>query len=349
MAKVFISYSNHDVVLARILSNVFKEQGVECFFAEQDLKMGSIFDSEIQKEIQNASYLVLLLSRNSVRSAWVNQEIGIAIANNIRILPIAIEGIEEIEKEGRVGFLHRTHGATLSQSHDPYSEIVRLAKDIKNTSPESWSKFRPNIDEICTGRENRTRRIVEICYSEIEKTKRPSTYTLRLQAAFSSFAVSDDPSYRVAGYHTSEYHQLLTFERDGLKRFLERSNLKAILWPKRPYDDRFMRIRFDTLIKFLEDFKPSKHQAFVLGEYKDGNQIIFNGNTLVKALKMEGEAHPGYNFTLVTYQKPNIDHAIKIFDNRFEDILNDHAKNCGSNDPGEIHTYVIEELKQQRG
>lgn len=337
--RIFLSYSTRDAILARLIVHIFEENQVKCFLAERDISTGSQFDSEISKQIRQSNLLVVLWSSNSAQSPWVNQEVGMAFAHNIPVWPIAIENIN-IQ-----GAIFRNQGFYLTRHEDPYAQIAKLAQEIKSTPPPTYGSFRPAIDQYVVGKTARTERVVELLQEESSKIN--NKYTLRTQAAFSCFAISNDPGYRVGSYHTQEYHALLVKELEGVKRVIRQGLLKAILWPQRPYDDRFMEIRFRNLIHFLETNHDFERVRFVLGQYQGGNMYIFDSNVLVEGIKTSNT--PGYELTTVSYHRPTILSAINSFDRRFKELWEDHAKVCEV-DPNKgakpIRSYVIQELER---
>lgn len=342
--KIFLSYSTGDAVLARLIVHIFEENEVECFLAERDISTGYKFDSVISQKIRQSDLLLVLWSSNSVSSPWVNQEVGIALAQDIPVWPIAIEDIN-IE-----GAIFRNQGFYLTHHKDPYAQIARLAQEIKSTPPRIYSSFKPAIDQYIVGKAERTERLIELLREESRKIN--DAYTLRIQAAFSCFAISDDPEYRVGGYHTPEYHALLVRESEGVKRIIRRGYLKVILWPRRPYDDRFMEVRFRNLLNFLETNHDYDKVRFVLGQYQGGNLYIFDSNVLVEGIKSPESKTPGYGLTTVSYHRPTILSAISLFDGRFDELWEDHAKACGVNPitgAESIRSYVIKEFKHLAG
>lgn len=340
--KIFLSYSTRDAVLARMIVHVFAENGVECFLAERDIQTGSEFDSKICDQIRHTNVLLVLWSSSSASSPWVNQEVGMALAHKVPVWPVAIE---EISIQGAI---FSKQGFYLSRHSDPYAQIAGLAQDIK--SGISLPVAKPVIDQYLLGRDERTKRIIKILQEELSKIS--DTYKLRMQAAFSCFAISDDPSYRVAGYHDPKSHALLVRELDGVKQIIRQASLKAILWPKRPYDDRFIQVRFENLLSFMESNYDFNRVRFVIGRYSGGNMYIFDSNVLVEGIKTPESDTPGYQLTTVSSHKPTIDSAISLFDARFDELWEDHARACGVNPnrgAKSIRLYVIQELKRLAG
>jgi len=325
-----------------MIVRVFEENGVECFLAERDVQTGAEFDFKICDQIRRTNVLLVLWSSNSASSPWVNQEVGMALAHNIPVWPIAIE---EINIQGAI---FSKQGFYLTRHSDPYTQIARLAQDIK--SGISLPIAKPVIDQYILGKDVRTKRIIEILKEELSKIS--DKYKLRIQAAFSCFAISDDSSYRVAGYHTPESHALLVGELDGVKQIIRQASLKAILWPKRPYDDHFIHVRFKNLLSFMESNYDFNRVRFVIGRYSGGNMYIFDSNVLVEGIKTPESDAPGYQLTTVSNHKPTIDSAISLFDARFDELWEDHAKSCGVNPnrgAKSIRLYVVQELKRLAG
>jgi len=75
----FISYSSKDEMLARRLHDDLQEQGVRCWFAPEDLKIGEEFRPRIDEAIDTQDKLLLLLSEHSIASTWVKAEVEAAL------------------------------------------------------------------------------------------------------------------------------------------------------------------------------------------------------------------------------------------------------------------------------
>lgn len=80
----FISYSTQDQALAERLHADLQSKGVRCWFAPEDLKIGNKFRSSIDEAIRRYDKLLLVLSENSVNSAWVEKEVETAFEKERR-------------------------------------------------------------------------------------------------------------------------------------------------------------------------------------------------------------------------------------------------------------------------
>jgi uncharacterized protein YjbI with pentapeptide repeats len=92
----FISYSNRDSAFARKLHADLQNNGVRCWFAPQDLKIGDRIRYRIDDSIRVYDKLLLILSENSVSSQWVEQEVETALAKEreqgqIVLFPITLD------------------------------------------------------------------------------------------------------------------------------------------------------------------------------------------------------------------------------------------------------------------
>lgn len=92
--KVFISHSARDQGLVVSLANLLSKFGVEVSVAEWYLAPGERLDKKVFEQIQRADCVVALLTRNGVRSNWVQQEIGYSLQCNKSVIPIVEKGID---------------------------------------------------------------------------------------------------------------------------------------------------------------------------------------------------------------------------------------------------------------
>jgi pyruvate kinase len=75
----FISYSSHDEEFARRLRVDLMANGVQCWFAPEDLKIGDPIRERIDRSIRSYDRLLLILSSHSVASHWVEAEVETAL------------------------------------------------------------------------------------------------------------------------------------------------------------------------------------------------------------------------------------------------------------------------------
>jgi uncharacterized protein YjbI with pentapeptide repeats len=75
----FISYSSKDQDFADRLYTDLQNKGVRCWFAPEDLKIGEKIRIRIDESIRFHDKLLLVLSKQSIASDWVEQEVETAL------------------------------------------------------------------------------------------------------------------------------------------------------------------------------------------------------------------------------------------------------------------------------
>lgn len=76
----FISYSNEDLTFASNLYRDLQVEGVQCWFAPESLKIGDKIRHAIDESIRLHDKLLLILSKSSIESQWVESEVEAALA-----------------------------------------------------------------------------------------------------------------------------------------------------------------------------------------------------------------------------------------------------------------------------
>jgi nucleoside 2-deoxyribosyltransferase len=92
--RVFISHSAQDQGLIISLANLLSKFGVEVFVAEWYLTPGERLDKKAFEQIKTSDCIVALLTRNGIRSSWVQQEIGYSLQRDKPVIPMVEKGIE---------------------------------------------------------------------------------------------------------------------------------------------------------------------------------------------------------------------------------------------------------------
>jgi uncharacterized protein YjbI with pentapeptide repeats len=95
-ASCFISYSSRDRSLARRLYADIQAHGVRCWLAEKDLPIGAKTRTALDEAIRQHEKVLLLLSKNSVSSPWVEKEVETAfererLGGDLVLLPIMLD------------------------------------------------------------------------------------------------------------------------------------------------------------------------------------------------------------------------------------------------------------------
>ena len=95
--KVFLSYSHKDIKTVEPIAILLKNRGIDVWYDEWNLLVGSSLIKEIQDGIRHADFVILFLSDNSVTSPWVNEEfeaskvIELEMKDRLKILPARLD------------------------------------------------------------------------------------------------------------------------------------------------------------------------------------------------------------------------------------------------------------------
>ena len=126
----FISYSSVDSMFAEKLYADLQNAGVRCWFAPEDMKAGDLIRNRVEQMIQEHDKLLLVLSKDSAASSWVEREVEGAFS-------------KEIEQSGTVLFPIRLDDAVLENPTGWAAEIRRsrhLGDFTQWRSPNGYDK-----------------------------------------------------------------------------------------------------------------------------------------------------------------------------------------------------------------
>ncbi|HSK73253.1 MAG TPA: toll/interleukin-1 receptor domain-containing protein [Pyrinomonadaceae bacterium] len=96
MNKVFLSHNSKDKPFVRMLAEDIKASGVSVWIDEVEILVGDSLIRKISEGLVAANYVVAVLSKNSVESKWVKEELEIAATlgiegNRVVILPLRLD------------------------------------------------------------------------------------------------------------------------------------------------------------------------------------------------------------------------------------------------------------------
>jgi hypothetical protein len=98
--KAFISHSSQDKPWVRRLVDDLERHGLSVWLDERRMRIGDSIVGEINRALCAADRLIIVLSRHSVASAWVDNELEYALmaekkrSEGMRILPIRLDDCE---------------------------------------------------------------------------------------------------------------------------------------------------------------------------------------------------------------------------------------------------------------
>ena len=136
----FISYSSQDETFAKRLYGDLQREGVRCWFAPEDLKIGDHYHQRIDESIRFHDKLVLILSEHAVQSAWVEREVVAAreredLEGREVLFPVRLDdAVIDTTKAWAADVRRRWHIGDFTQwkHHDAYQKALeRLLRDLK--------------------------------------------------------------------------------------------------------------------------------------------------------------------------------------------------------------------------
>jgi uncharacterized protein YjbI with pentapeptide repeats len=139
----FISYSNLDQDFAQHLYTDLQCNGVRCWFAPEDLKIGDHYHQRIDESISLYDKLILILSEHAIQSAWVEREVVAAREKEDRqqrpvLFPLRLDDAMMDTTKAWAATLRRTcHIGDFTDWTNPLAYQVafdRLLRDLKKTS-----------------------------------------------------------------------------------------------------------------------------------------------------------------------------------------------------------------------
>ena len=139
----FISYSNKDEAFARRLYADLQSNGVRCWFAPEDMKIGDNIHARIDESIHMYDKLLLVLSEHALASTWVEREVAAALEKEQQqgqrvLFPIRLDGtvmqttaawVADIRRRKHIGDFIKW------KQHDDYQQAFeRLLRDLQAES-----------------------------------------------------------------------------------------------------------------------------------------------------------------------------------------------------------------------
>lgn len=142
----FISYSGKDRNFSEKLSADLQKEGIRCWFAPEEMKMGDESRQRVNQQIRIHEKLLIVLSEFSIESTWIQQEVEVALEEErLRgrsvLFPIRLEdGNLDGEKEWLVT-LQKTHQiydfSSWNSWETYYVQFLLLLNNLKANTPDA--------------------------------------------------------------------------------------------------------------------------------------------------------------------------------------------------------------------
>jgi uncharacterized protein YjbI with pentapeptide repeats len=136
----FISYSSKDEDFVRRLHADLQNNGVRCWFAPEDMKIGAQILDTLDLAIRHHDKMLLVLSEASIASEWVEDEINAAFEKErqhggVVLFPVRIDDAVFETKEASAAKLRRSRNIgdfRAGKDHGAYQKALdRVLRDLR--------------------------------------------------------------------------------------------------------------------------------------------------------------------------------------------------------------------------
>jgi hypothetical protein len=318
--RFFISYQREDQDKAQGVFDALKTAGHCPFLDVVDATPGVSITKQLQTYISRAHFLVLIVTHDPIRqSAWVQQELGYALACNVPVVPILFG----------------------SASRDLFAMIAGTCSlPVPDDAQLATVLGQQNWNHIWRARQNRERAIFEFetasyrrpllladAASEIQKGY--GCVVLRQRSALTSFSLPtslDDPNWKtVEDRHEYAKHWLLCQERIAVED--ASSECRLIIDPEyfpHGYSAAVQKAKLNTFRDYLAKAKDNKVRVVIRGfTPAEGLTILGNHWVLQSAAVGPCEAK---RQTLSTWHAWTVEEYCKHFDEEFDGLWSEQKQ-----------------------
>ncbi|MCC7206948.1 MAG: toll/interleukin-1 receptor domain-containing protein [Anaerolineae bacterium] len=316
--RAFISYAHDDISLVKAVIQRLTNIGFRVLW-DDNLAPGAEFTQQIKSLISRSHVVFPIITSNSRLRPWVHQEIGIAVALNIPVIPIAI-GTTPGEMIAAV------QAITLSEQMSDFESKFEKVDFEKIVTPKPQIPFGTTI--IATFPAERVKAIAD--YAEVFAEL--GEYGLvRIQAKIGgSFSVPyQDIDHIVWKKREGERgDSYLRFhsrrERLSIERHARECGLRLIIDPSSPTvnvgGDEGRKTRLEVLREFLTSIsRTSVSIEIVLSSHARETNLVVVGDHFY-AESMAPREGQGYLQTIVNSHGPSVLQRIKKYDELFVEL-----------------------------
>jgi hypothetical protein len=122
LKEVFLSHAHEDKALAGKVKEILEANGVSAFLAHMDMEVSEEWRTEISRHLETSSALIAIVTSNFGKSAWANQEVGIAFEKKLPLIPLMFDGSAVLK-----GVIEMYQGILVSENN--------LVDVVKSTIP----------------------------------------------------------------------------------------------------------------------------------------------------------------------------------------------------------------------
>jgi len=136
-SSVFLSHNSVDKPFVRRLATDLDIQGIRCWLDEAEIKVGESLVEKIREGIDATTYVIVVLSPDSIKSPWVQREVDVAInqeifGRKVKILPLLYRVCE------LPGFL-------LGKKYADFTDELRYDESLRDLVKSIGVVYRENV------------------------------------------------------------------------------------------------------------------------------------------------------------------------------------------------------------
>ncbi len=144
-APIFISYSRHDGEFALSLGRDLRTHGADLWIDQLDIPPGRRWDREVERALRSCQTVIVVLSEDAVASEHVMDEVGYALGESKRVVPVLCRPCELPLRLQRVQYV--------DLSSDYRSGLQRLLATLAAGTPDDRV---PDVPHALHGASRRT-------------------------------------------------------------------------------------------------------------------------------------------------------------------------------------------------
>ena len=148
---IFISYKSDDSEWVSEVARDLTGAGLRVYFAPEEMQAGRVVSSELSEAIVASDFAVIVLSKDTLRSAWVELELNIIIHRHVtartmqRIIPVLLQIGAPVPTPLKPQKHLRAHGLTPAVAARHLHAIIAHERGL--TAPE-LADVHPNTDTL---------------------------------------------------------------------------------------------------------------------------------------------------------------------------------------------------------
>jgi|GEM_PF-1255171 len=138
---VFISYSSKNPQTANAICHVLEQNKIKCWIAPRDISIGEKYGDVIERAIRSCKVFIIVFSKESSLSSWVESELNIAFTDRRIIMPFRIDQTN-LEGEMRLILNNKHWIDAYPKPEVHFAELISaVARQILSSSAYNTSIF----------------------------------------------------------------------------------------------------------------------------------------------------------------------------------------------------------------